>query len=326
MMRRRSYPVRPARPAPGRSLLPRLPSMRLTAWRQRGMAVISALIVVAAAAIAATAILERQAYLARTLASERDRAQADWLLRGGLDWSRVILRWDARRNAITRPDSAWARPITGLEISEPDDPRTALFSGRAEDEQSKYNLNNLAAQGIIKPDELMSLERLLNYLRVPTHLASSIAQRVADSQPTENRRASAPGLRTINDLRGIDDIDATTVDLLRPYLTVLPATTAINANTASAEVLSAAISGLSLADARALVVQRDRGQWFNNSGDFVNRLPNRELDVGNRITANSNWFRVAGEVSLDNAVVGMEALLNRADRNSPTVVWIKEMN
>lgn len=295
-------------------------------WRQRGMAVIGALIVVAAAAIAATAILERQALMARTLASERDRAQAAWLLRGGLDWSRVILRWDARRNAITRPDSAWARPITGLEVSAPDDPRTALFSGRVEDEQAKYNLNNLSAQGVIKPDELLVLQRLFSYLQLPATLATNVAQRVADSQPVENRAATAPALRTINDLRNIENLSAATVDLLRPYLTVLPATTGVNANTATAEVLSATIAGLSLPDARALVSQRDKGQWFNNSGDFVNRLIDREVDVGNRIVVNSNWFRVAGEVSLDNAVVGMEALLQRADRNAPTISWIKEMN
>ncbi|SHG93078.1 type II secretion system minor pseudopilin GspK [Pollutimonas bauzanensis] len=297
---------------------------RLQAFRQRGMAVIGALLVVAAASIAATAIVERQALLARTLIGERDRAQAKWLLRSGLDWSRVILRYDARRSPITHKDAMWAQPIAGLEISPPGDARQALFSGRIEDEQGKYNLRNLAIDGVVQPQELLVLERLLGGLNIPASVAASIAERVADSQASQERSALAPGLRGVGDLRGLDGVTPGMVDILAPYLTVLPEKTTVNANTASAEVLSANLAGLPLAEARALAGQRDRGQWFNSLADFTNRLGNPEVAPGGRIGVNSDWFRVAGEVTLDRSVVGMQALLHRQGSRAPVIVWIRD--
>src|SRR5690606_32438199 len=118
--------------------------------RQQGMAVIAALVVVAAAAVATAAIVQRQSVLADTLSGERDRVQAKWLLRGALDWARVILLNDARRNAVTLKDAIWAQPIVGLEIRPPGDPRTAYFSGQIEDEQSKYNILRLAVDGHVE--------------------------------------------------------------------------------------------------------------------------------------------------------------------------------
>src|SRR5690606_22195606 len=66
--------------------------------RQRGMAVIAALLVVVAASALATSVIERQGLMANILITERDRAQAAWLLRGGLDWSRVVLLMEARNS------------------------------------------------------------------------------------------------------------------------------------------------------------------------------------------------------------------------------------
>lgn len=295
--------------------------------RQRGMAVISALLVVAAAAVASTAIIERQGTLARTLSSESDRTQAAWLLRGGLDWSRIILRWDARRNATTRPDAIWARPIIDLRVSAPNDPREASFTGRIEDEQSKYNLNNLAKDGVVLPAQQLILERLFDLLQLPQAMAARIAERVAAAQPTVQDAARAPALQSLNDLRGLEGASTTMLDTLRPYLTVLPSDTKINVNTASAEVLSASLEGLSLPDARATVIARDKGQWFNNAADFINRLNNPDITTSSHLDVASQWFRVAGEVALDHATVGLEALIQRKGRNdAPVVRWIKELH
>src|SRR5690606_19832859 len=107
----------------------------MSAATQKGMAVIGALLVVAATSVATAAILERQNLLADTLIGERDRVQARWLLRGGVDWARVILQNDARHNAVTLRSAIWAQPIAGLEVRTPDGSRSALFSGLVEDEQ-----------------------------------------------------------------------------------------------------------------------------------------------------------------------------------------------
>ena len=290
--------------------------------RQQGMAIIGALVVVAAASIVTGAIMERQALLADALAGERDRAQAKWLLRGGLDWSRIILFNDARRNAVTRKDAIWAQPIVGLEVGTPDDARKAYFSGQIEDEQGKYNLGNLADNGRVLPDEQFVLEQMLGGLGISAALAGAIAQRVADGQARGDGQA-APGLRTLGDLLGLDGMTPEIANRLGPYLTILPRKTTVNANTASAEVLSARVPGLDLAQARDLADQRDRGQWFTSRADFFNRLGNPAIKPGNQIGVASEWFKVTGEVTLDHAVAAMQALLHRQAGRPPVILWIK---
>ena len=292
--------------------------------RQEGMAIIAALVVVAAAAVVTATIMERQALLADTLAGERDRSQARWLLRGGLDWARVILFNDARRNAITVKDAVWARPIVDLEISPPGDPRKAYFSGRITDEQSKYNIWGLAANGVVLPQESAVLQSLMAQLNLPASLATDISRRVAAGQAAHSAGPTASGLRTLNDLLSLRDMSPDILATLSAYLTVIPQKTGINVNTASAEVLSASVPGLDLAQARALTEQRDRGQWFNSTADFFNRLGGRRNLSGDRISVNSEWFKVTGEVTLGRGASRMQALLQRRGDEPPFIRWIED--
>jgi len=292
--------------------------------RQKGMAVIGALIVVAAASTATAVIMERQTMLADTLAGERDRVQAKWLLRGGLDWARVILFNDARNNAVTLRDAIWSQPIAGLEITAPDGQRRAYFSGLIEDEQSKYNLARLAVNGAVKASEVATLEILLASLDITPQLAVAIAQHMARTQAGPGRAASAPGVRSLHDLIGIEHMTLDRIAALSEYLTILPQATPLNVNTASAEILSAGIPGLDLASARSLAEQRDQGMWFNSRGDFMNRLDNPQVAADVQLDVRSQWFKVTGEVRLDHASASLQALLHRQASAPPAVRWIKD--
>lgn len=134
-------------------------------------------------------------------------------------------------------------------------------------------------------------------------------------------------IRTVDDLEGITEVDEKTIEALRPYVTVLPENTAVNANTAPAEVLATVVPGLSLAQARALTEQRNAGSWFNDRADFGNRLANPDITISDaQIVTASKWFMVSGTVTLERAAVTMQALVSRANANSPTVVWKRETN
>lgn len=291
-------------------------------FRQRGMAVIAALLVVVAASALTTSIIERQGLLAGILISEGDRSQAAWMLRGGLDWSRVVLQMDADKSPTTRQDGIWSRPIIGLPVGAANDPERALLSGQIEDEQGKYNLRNLAENARIDPQEVLLLERLLTSLGIDTSLAGAMAQRIADAQSGKDTGPRAVGLRSIDDLRTLQGVTSQVIGALQPYVTVLPAATTVNANTATAEVLGAVVGELGLAGARELIIQRDKGLWFTNRADFVNRLPGRKLDVERRIGVGSNWFRVTGEVAVGDTMVGLRALLHRSDNGLSSIRWI----
>src|SRR5690606_2377101 len=130
--------------------------------------------------------------------------------------------------------------------------------------------------------ELRSLESLLQWLNIDPALAQTMARRVAQAQFREDGPPVAVGLRGIDDLRWLEGFTPRIIDALQPFVTVLPVATPVNANTASAEVLGAVVGELGLAGARELVVQRDRGLWFTNRGDFVNRVRSKDKDAAQR--------------------------------------------
>ncbi len=292
------------------------------ALRQRGMAVIAALLVVVAAAALTTSIIERQGILANILITESDRSQAAWALQGGLDLSRVVLQMDAGNGPTTRLDGIWARSIIELPVGPAGDPESALLSGGIEDEQGKYNLRNLAEHGIINPRQVLVLERLLEWLGMAPTLGATMAQRVADAQSGQEGGPVAVGLRSIEDLSALPGFTPQVVNALQPYVTVLPAATPVNANTASAEVLGAVVEELGLAGARQLVIDRDQGLWFVNQADFVSRLRGRQPDAGKLISVSSNWFRVTGEVTVGDTMAGLRVLLHRNDHGLSSVRWV----
>lgn len=305
---------------------------RLLTARQRGMAVIGALLVVAVVAVITAGMFERQTIVLRGAENDQARAQARWLLAGGTDWAKVILHSDGRRYATTHGDQLWATPIADMQIDGAGPLSQALFSGRVEDEQGKLNVNALAVNGMVQPAALTALQRLLASLSLPASLAPRIAQRVAQGQYRVDEAGQAgggptrPALTSVDDLRGIEDLNDRTLAVLRSYLTVLPSqSAAINVNTAAAEVLAASVPGLSIGQARQLVLARERGQWFNDSADFINRLGDAAQDIGSTaFTANSEWFMVRGTVRLARADVQVQALLRRQPQQMPTTVWQRE--
>ena len=134
-----------------------------------------------------------------------------------------------------------------------------------------------------------------------------------------------PRLRLIDDLLGAPGIAASSIERLRPFVTVLPQRTWINANTASAEVLAAWVPGLSVERARAVLKTRDQGQWFVNRGDFVRRLQMPEIDdVDVLIGITSEWFRVSTALRMTRTTLLMQALLHDDKQSLPRVVWTRE--
>lgn len=298
---------------------------------QRGMAVVGALLVVLVATMLVTGLLQRQDIDVRAAENRYLQAQGQWLLRGGMDWASMVLRFDGRRYNTTEPGQLWSIPVEDTRITQADAGREAVFSGRIEDEQGKFNLNNLAERGMMRPAAYEGLQRLLPVLGLPPGLAETLLQRVSMAQPlllpdgSVGRAPQAPALQRIDDLLTLEAVTPEVVELMRPYVTVLPQITGVNVNTASPEVLMAAVPGLSLAQARSLVAQRDRGVWFRDTADFVNRLASPDLTVDTQaIVVNSQWFLVKGAVTLDHAIVATQALLQRSNRDNVQPVWIRE--
>lgn len=306
---------------------------RQTPEYQRGAAVITALIVVAIVAALATSLFQRQTASTRQFENALARAQARELLVGGTDWARVILRDHGRKDAVTTLDQLWATPVMDTRIERPGDDRVGVFSGRIEDEQGKFNLYNLARNGVPQPEQREALIRLLSLQQLPASLAEPLVEAVVAAQPPVTQAlasttapARAPLPRGIAELTARLGLDTPVRTELSRTMTLLPAYTSVNVNTAPAEVIAALVPGLSLSQARSLTGDRDRGNWFNNSGDFTNRLAASGIENASvTVVTTSNWFTAGGTLVYERARVGMLALLNSVPPAAPQAQWIREL-
>jgi general secretion pathway protein K len=266
--------------------------------------------------------------LLRRVENELSYAQAQWLMRGAIDWVRVILAEDARTSRVDHLGEPWALHIADTRLDDSSG-SAAYLEGGMQDAQAKYNLRNLVGPDGIVPSELEVLRRLLTFAEVPEALADPIAQRVLDGVPapaTEEggARQRALPLRTLDDLLSVPQIRVQHVQALRPYLTVLPEPTPINANTASAQVLASAIAGLSLPDARRLVASRDRAH-FKDLQDVLSRVPGRPLEADPvRVGTDTRFFLMQGRITHRRARLHAQALLMRAG-NSTQLIWVREL-
>ncbi|KGD92447.1 general secretion pathway protein GspK [Achromobacter sp. RTa] len=314
--------------------------MRTASKRERGAAVISALIIVAIVAALTTSLFQRQTASTRRVENELARVQARAMLAGGIDWARLVLRDHGRREPITRGDQIWATPILDTRIERPGDDRVAVFSGRVQDEQGKYNLYNLASNGVPQPGQEQVLRRLLNLQQLPDALAAQIIDIVAAAQPpapasdaasTPQERpgaalgARAPLPRGVDEIAALLALDPPARNELRRTMTVLPEATPVNVNTAPPEVIAALVPGMSLSQAQAMTGERDRGNWFNNAGDFANRLAGTGVKgAAPAVATNSGWFLATGTVTYERARISMHALMRSSPPAAPETLWTRE--
>jgi len=305
------------------------------------MAVISALLIAAVVAVIAAGMIERQGLQARQVENRQLALQGQWALEGGLQLGRRLLYEQRLRDPLVRGGQPWTRPMRDVPSG------SVRFDGQLEDEQGKFNLRNLVVDGQVDSEALATFQRLCALIGIGERLTTAIAGQVIDSYPQrppvfpssagqglQGGRATSPAvvaeplparrpmLRSVDALVGLKGMDAEALQRLRRFVTVLPALTWINGNTATAEVLAAQVPGLSLQQAMALVAERDSGRWFINRGDFVNRLRLPQLATANvRVGISSDWFRLRGQARLGSRELSMQALLRQREGQLPDVIW-----
>jgi general secretion pathway protein K len=259
------------------------------------------MLIVALAATAASAALQRQDLLVRQLEAARDYEQARWLLTGGAHWARTILFEDGRAGAIDHSGELWASGLAPTEVER------ATLAGGIRDAQGLFNLANLVRDGKPSAADVAALERLLGALGLEPALADAIA--------------AAMPMRELGELTRIRGLDERTLARLRPFVALLPNRTPVNVNTARPEVLVATVEGLRLAEALVLA-QELKGAPARNLAEFRDRLPRRDLKVEDAVVSvGSRFFLVDGRARLGSADVRMEALLQRAEGGLPLIVW-----
>lgn len=336
-----THACRPPRPLPLR--------------RQRGAAVVTALLMVTLAVVVVSGMLWRQQVQIRAIENQRLQAQATWIERAAVDWARLILRDDQRRTNVDELGEPWAVPIAETRLSDflgaslrtDVAGETSFLSGRILDAQARLNLANLVTWSatsdnggqvgrvaIIDQTAQAAYGRLLQTLGLNPSLAETTARfmlQVAQGGDASGRPAPRP-LDSVQGLLALPGYTPEMVAVLEPFVTVLPERTLVNANTADAEVLAAVIEKLPLERARELVRQRDRA-YFNNIGNLQTQLaavaPQASTaNLGNLLDVRTHYFLVYGLVRHERASRLQVSLIFRGDpvgaANTTRVVWIQD--
>lgn len=309
--------------------------------RQRGVAVVTALLLTTLAITIVASLFWQQQVQVRSIENQRLQLQKQWILRGALDWTRLILREDARHSRVDHLGEPWAVTLAETRLdqyvenarADTDIPDAAL-SGGISDAQARFNLTNLISNGTINRGEVAVFARLLTNTRLNPSLALATAELMASAQKPGSASTAGGVVSTstgaqplnilhVDDLLAVPGFTPEALDELRDFIIVLPRATPVNVNTAPAEVLSAKVETLQLSDATALVAGREKA-WFMDTTDFIQRLPGKTLPTGaGQISVTTGYFLINGNVRLNRAALDMQALI---ERNGPStkVVWIRE--
>jgi general secretion pathway protein K len=304
---------------------------RLSA-QQRGVAIVLAMSVVTLAAIAAIAIMVAQSTWARQSELEAQHLQAQILILTGVDWSRAVLSDDSRLSTVDHLGEPWALRLPPMPVD------NGKLQGFLEDQQGKFNLNNLVREGKVNLDQLAHFKRLLAILGLPGTLAEKLVDWI-DSDNGLRPDGAEDGyylvlqppylaanrpLVDVAELSQVAGFDNSVRARLSPFLSALPRFTAVNVNTASPEVLSAIVDGLDIDRARALVAKREQA-YFRDPADFFNRLPQGVYVEHEEIAVNSDYFMTWVHVTIGEAEAQGEALLARRGKAWPAIVWHKTL-
>lgn len=159
--------------------------------RQRGVAVITALLLTTLAISIVASLFWQQQVEVRSMENQRLNLQTRWILRGALDWASLVLRQDAIDNReYTALNHVWATPLAETRLDQyierervEGEVFDATLQGNIMDATSRYNLSNLSNEGQIDLAQVDIFARLLSNLQLNPALAKTAANIVAAGAP-----------------------------------------------------------------------------------------------------------------------------------------------
>jgi general secretion pathway protein K len=308
--------------------------------RQRGaIAVITALAIVAMAAIAATSMTHTLQLSIRRSSNILISDQGILYTLGSEAWSRGMLirdLQDGEHKTYDGLDEDWAKelpptPVEGGEVQ-------ALTT----DLQARFNLNNLylAREATEEEKQQVALElAIFQRLLAALGLDESIAQATADwldenidplfpDGAEDNAylsgdlpyRTGNSRMGNVSELRLVQGVTAEAFEKLRPYVTALPESTTININTADPMVIRALHSALGEEAAEQLIEGREENP-FKETARFLeamkgffedNKVKSEEIEPV--ISVSSRFYLLETVVRMDNDYQRLRSLLYKGEK------------
>jgi general secretion pathway protein K len=293
--------------------------------RQRGIALITAIILVAIAAVLATAIGFASAMAAKRASTVFGAAQALLAAEGAEAMAAYVLKQSAPASGgAFSLDQAWAQAYGPFELTD----GVLLEFAQIEDEHGKFNINDLAPNGSTDPNAVKVFQQLLSLVGLEQKWAGLIADWIdADnvpntpdgaedsiylSQSPQYRTANIP-VTSVSELLTLPGFGRDRYDKIVPYITALPPGTTINVCTASAVLLDA-ISGKVeySSDPNNLANERKNNGCFPTQSVYQSTLSAEAQALSSRLLGTGDqYFRLRSFITIGTARFTLYSLLYR---------------
>jgi len=302
--------------------------MRRRHGRQRGVALITAVLMVALATMLAVDVGFRGFLDQRRSGTLFALDQGYQIALGAEAWAADFLKRDLQDSQTDHLGETWARPLPPLPID------GGTVEGRLEDMQGRFNLNNLIhTDGTPNPDAVKQLERILAMLEIEPNWATAMADWIdQDTQPgfpdgaedtvytgqdPPHLAANMPVTR-VSELMVLPGFGAQRFARLKPFVSALPVGTPLNVCTASGIVLDSLSD-----DTREFSLNPDdlgkrrKDACFPTLEDLRGSLGDEQYNqLKKSLTESSAYFRATVWVTIGTTQFTLYSLLARGGAGS----------
>lgn len=295
--------------------------------RKRGVAMITAMMITALAAIVAVNLAWDNALDVRRTMMLLNRDQAVQVALGAESWVATILSQDMADSETDHLGEIWATELPGLPIE------GGEVFGVIEDLQGRFNINNLIDQnGRVEEQSLEHFRRLLTSLGLDPRFAgiagdwldSDLDAAFPDGAEDGIYTGMIPTYRSANqlltsasELAALEGMDKSTFDILAPHITALPGRTEINVNTATPAVLLSLGEDMSVGDVEGLIAEREANGFADLAGTFSSLVTPEVLST---LVESSNYFQLKVVVRIDTVRITLYTVLRRGPRGNVTPI------
>ena len=323
------------RPRPSPSPLARMDRAVRLPQRQRGVALLVAILLVALGTIIAAAMAYNNAMTARRAAATFGFDQALLVAQGAEALAAYGLQQEFQQSPqYIYPGQPWSQPLLPTEVV----PGVTLEAS-LQDLQGRFNINDLVGTDGEAPNQtaIAAFQRLLTMLGMDPKWTNYIVDWIdkdtvpmfpdgaEDSVYMEmNPPYRAPNLpiTSTSELMALPGFTRADFDRLAPYIVALPIGTPINVCSASPQVLDALAGHVEYsADPEQFAKDRQdagtcfptQAQFLKNAGNVeqsANQNPQQQQQTLNSLVAQkSTWFRLTSFVNIGSAEFSVYTLL-----------------
>ena len=299
---------------------------------QRGIALLTILVMVALATILAATIAKRQTNTSENTGYLMRQDQSLLYAKSAEAFFSELLIQDSDNGGnIDHLQENWAKPMPAFPVED------GFISGRLLDESGKFNLNNLLkADGSVDDSARRWFEKLLQRVGLPAELS----QAVIDWQDADDETTGAMGAESnyyqgldpsylasntrfhqVEELKLVRGFEGKNYDLIAPYVTALPEATKINMNTAAPLLLASIDPKLDVKTLeQELKAKQAEFTYFNSVEDlwklnaFSGIEPQNKTDAAAWLDSKSNYFTAQIEVVLSERKRQFTSAMMRKDK------------